>query len=111
MNALTTLLSPLWTFYLCWICFVAMITAKKLHREKRMTPILWVFFAPLLLGIGILDVGLQLTLAWALGKPREWTMSMRFRRYRTSGTANKWQLFVANKICGKLLNPIDDGHC
>lgn len=107
----TLLYNPLTLFYACWICFVAMITAKRLHREKKMSPILWLFFSPLLLGIGILDVGLQLTLAWALGVPHEATLSARMRRYRTSGKANRWQLFVANKICGKLLNPIDDGHC
>jgi hypothetical protein len=107
------LVSPLYVlaaFYACWICFVAMITAKKLHREKKMGPILWVFFAPLLLGIGILDVGLQLTVANLLGRPREFTLSARMRRYREKG-GNKFQLFVANKMCGKLLNPIDEGHC
>lgn len=109
LNAL--LYNPITLFYLCWICYVMMIVAKKLRKEKRLTPILWVFFAPFLIGIGVLDVGLQFTAAWLLGAPHEATLSKRFNRYRTSGTANRWQLFVANKICNSLLNPFEEEHC
>jgi hypothetical protein len=103
--------NPVTAFYVCWVCYVMTIVAKKLRNEKKLTPILWLFFSPFLLGVAVLDVGLQITAAWLLGVPREWTLSKRFERYRTSGTANRWQLFVANNVCGSLLNPFEDEHC
>lgn len=112
---------PIWAVfplavYLCWVSFV-MFIAAKMSRENhggKLPPILWAFFSPWLLLLGVLDVGMQYTVAWLLlGKPQEKTLSMRMKRYRQNPELyNRWQLWVANNMCGKLLNPIDPkGHC
>lgn len=111
MHALLAPLYLLGAVWVCWVCYVMMVLAKKMRKEGRLTPILWIMFSPLLLAIAVLDVGMQVTVGWALGPPRELTLSKRMNRYRTSGTANKWQLFCANNMCDSLLNPFEEEHC
>lgn len=105
-----------WYFLATWLLvptlyvfYIAGVTILK-KRDELHKGVFW-FCAPIIATAIVLDVILQVTLAWLIfwNKPEEWTFTQRMQRYKLA--PGGWRKKVAHYVCEHFLNPFDEGHC
>lgn len=98
--------------YLFYLGFVVSIVAYRSWQKGTLNTYNRILFVPVLIGFYLIDVTINWTLLWVMGKPPKGiTISDRFEFYRQNDKGLRGKL--AAFICEKLLNNVDPTgqHC
>lgn len=101
-------------FLVCWLCYIITMKGRDRIEATDCRPCqasVATLVLPFAVTGYVLDVGLNWTLFWVLGRPQEPTISARLKRMRAAATGG-WRGWTADFICDRMLNPWDkNGHC
>jgi hypothetical protein len=102
----------LWIFY---ALYALLVGAYRAHLDKRLNRWNYFLLAPFLVVGVLVDILSNLVLASVIfaERPREWLVTERLQRYMANPQAYKWRYTIANAVCEKLLDPLDEtgDHC